>query len=96
MRTMFNDADQQTCLNCIPVLCCRGITSAYGVSVEWYWQDTTEYPEESLSQCHSIHHKSHTDWSGTGPDKKSTKIVTEKRKKNFKNSKQNTGVLISP
>jgi hypothetical protein len=45
--------------------------SCNGAPVEWNWQSKTEVlgGEKNLSQCHSVHHKSHMDWPGieTGP-----------------------------
>jgi hypothetical protein len=38
-------------------------------TVEWYWQGKPNNSEKNLSQCHSVHYKSHMDWPGreTGP-----------------------------
>jgi hypothetical protein len=35
--------------------------------VQWYWQGKTKYFEKNLSQCFSVHHTSHTDWSRVKP-----------------------------
>ena len=41
------------------------------MSIEHKLNDTDrrnpEYPEKTLSQCHFVHHKSHTDRPGTEP-----------------------------
>jgi hypothetical protein len=38
------------------------------VSMVHWWNDNErgklKYPEKTLSQCHFVHHKSHTDWPG--------------------------------
>jgi hypothetical protein len=36
-------------------------------TVEWYWQGKQKNLEKHLSQCHFVHHKSHTDWPGLEP-----------------------------
>jgi hypothetical protein len=35
--------------------------------VEWYWHGKLQYSEQTLSQCHFIHHKSHLDCPGRQP-----------------------------
>jgi hypothetical protein len=37
-------------------------------SVEWELTEETEVPGENLLQCHSVHHKSHMNWPGIGPE----------------------------
>ena len=39
----------------------------YGELLEWYWQEKTKYFEKNLTQCHVVHHKSHTDWPEVQP-----------------------------
>jgi hypothetical protein len=41
---------------------CGRCMNEYGALVEWYWQGKLKYWEEHLSQCHSVHHKSHKEW----------------------------------
>jgi hypothetical protein len=41
------------------------------VRILCWWNNTDngkpKYSEESLSQCHLVHHKSHMDWAGIEP-----------------------------
>jgi hypothetical protein len=39
-----------------------------GAPVEWNWQGKTEVLGENVSQCQSVHHKSHMDWPGIEPE----------------------------
>jgi hypothetical protein len=40
---------------------------SWRVTVELYWQGKPKNSEKNLSQCHSVHHKSHMYWTGRKP-----------------------------
>ena len=40
----------------------------YGALAELYWQGKPKYLEKNLSQCHSVHHKTHKNWPGIKAD----------------------------
>jgi hypothetical protein len=51
----------------VPMSITTWCMSERGAVVEWYWQGKPKDLEINLSQCHSAHHKSHTDCSGSDP-----------------------------
>jgi hypothetical protein len=47
-----------------PLFISRWYISVHAEMVKWYWQGKPERLRVKLSQCHFIHHKSHTNWTG--------------------------------